>query len=242
MGKRGPKAADEYEGKTKVFSSRMTAELEKALRRATKISKRSFSGEVEYRLRRSFEEDQKIGDQFGNRKIYAILRAVGGAMEAVGETLGPLSSTKKGLGAAGWLDDPNAYDQALKAAVFILTQFRPDGDIAPLSVDEFPNDKKLIDKWAVEGIDLSTPEARKKIRDHLHLLYRNAGLLAGSFEVVRIMAAPDAIPSNISDDNFKAAVIASDIGLDRSRALEKMLRANEILSLVGGSSDELAKK
>lgn len=241
MGKRGPKAADEYEGKTKVYSSRMTADLDNALRRAMKISKRSFSGEIEYRLRRSFEDDEKISDQFGNRKIYAMLRAVGGAMEAVGETLGPLSTTKKGLGAAGWLDDPNAYDQAMKAAIFILTQFRPEGDIVPITVSEFPKDRKFIEKWAKGGIDVSTPEARKKNRDHLHLLYHNAGLLAGSFEVLRIMSAPDAIPSKISDDNFKAAVIASDIGIDHVRALEKMHLATEIWDLVERSGDGVIK-
>jgi hypothetical protein len=53
---------------------RIRPDLRKSLERAAKASGRSLSQEVEHRLRRSFVEDDKIADAFGDRRTYRLMR------------------------------------------------------------------------------------------------------------------------------------------------------------------------
>src|SRR5688572_13310257 len=109
MGKRGPKPTGPYGDKTKVLSTRITAPTRAALERAAAKSKRSLSSEIEYRLRRSFDEDQKIEEIFFSREIYAFVRLVAEAMNMAGlAALGFRPAKERRLPFPLWLGDPYA--------------------------------------------------------------------------------------------------------------------------------------
>src|SRR5215831_7324793 len=103
MGK-GPRPKGEYAGKSSVFSTRIRPDLRKSLERAAKTSGRSLSQEVEHRLRRSFVEDDKIADAFGDRRTYRLMRLMSDAIH--------LSLNKND---ENWLDDPFRFRIALEA-------------------------------------------------------------------------------------------------------------------------------
>ena len=70
----------EYAGKSSVFSTRIRPDLRRYLEKAAKTSGRSLSQEVEHRLRRSFVEDDKIADAFGDRRTYRLMRMMADAI------------------------------------------------------------------------------------------------------------------------------------------------------------------
>jgi len=130
MGARGPKAKGGYGDKTAVLSTRITAPTRQALTEAAAKSGRSLSSEVEHRLRRSFDEDEKTIDRLGGPQLYAILRLISSTMDAVGKQAF-FSRSHKISEDANWLYDPYCYDQVVKAVTTILENLRPAGDPAP---------------------------------------------------------------------------------------------------------------
>src|SRR5436190_20191158 len=104
MGK-GPRPKGEYAGKSSVFSTRIRPDLRKNLERAAKASGRSLSQEVEHRLRRSFVEDEKVAEAFGDRRTYRLMRLMSDAIQ--------LSQNEENDG--HWLDDPFRFRIALAA-------------------------------------------------------------------------------------------------------------------------------
>ena len=114
MGKRGPAPKGEYAGQSSVFSTRIRPDLRRLMEKAAKQSGRSLSQEVEYRLRRSFVEDDKIADAFGDRQTYRLMRMMTDAIR-----LSEVEGTS-------WLNDPYAFHIALSAALSVLGEVAPD--------------------------------------------------------------------------------------------------------------------
>jgi len=124
MGKRGPSPQGEYSGKSKVFSTRIRADLRSSLDAAAKVSGRSLSQEVEHRLRRTFVDEDRSENAFGSRRNYLLMRMAATALQSAQNPQNPK---------AEWLDDPVAFDQAMKFLNAVLKQVRPKGSAAPVS-------------------------------------------------------------------------------------------------------------
>lgn len=224
MGKRGPKAKGGYGDKTKVFSSRLNAETRNALQEAAKKSGRSLSSEVEHRLRRSFDNDRVV-EVLGGRQMFAILRAIAAAMNASGIQIliGRDSAPDSEIDAAGvvdsvnWLNDPYAFDCAVRAANVVLEALRPPGAPTP---------------WSMTGVQINakTEEEREEIRGVLQWVMENRGEMLGE-TVLRCIArsentqpAPGDLPRSDNpllrprsgDPLFRR--IASDLGELHDRA------------------------
>jgi hypothetical protein len=127
MGKRGPAPKGEYADKSQVLSTRIGRETRQALKAAAASKGRTISHEVEKRLRRSFEDDDKISEAFGSRRNYALMRMLAVSMELVFRPDNP---------DADWLEDPWLFDQVIRTLTNLLEAVRPEGPI----VDPFPND------------------------------------------------------------------------------------------------------
>ena len=139
MGKRGPKPKTD---KT-VLSTRILVETKHALLQAAKKNRRKISGEVEHRLRRSFENERDIIENWGGPEIHAVLRAIAAAMNLAGQ------ATEFYAPRQPWFTSAYGYDQAVKAAIRVLEVFRPEGDPTPpenrgLTIwDHKPNRREL---------------------------------------------------------------------------------------------------
>lgn len=119
MARRGPVPRGEYSNKSTVLSTRIRQDTRAAMENAAKQSGRSLSQEIEYRLRRSFDEDKGLFEKFGGRRNYAVLRLIADVMQVICNPFRPGSD---------WLDDPYLFDQLVKALAPVLESFRPPGD------------------------------------------------------------------------------------------------------------------
>jgi hypothetical protein len=117
---KGPTPRGEYAGKSSVFSTRIRPDLRKKLEQGAKQSGRSLSQEVEHRLRRSFVEDEKISDTFGDRRTFLIMKMI-----AMGINLPRMREEAN----VSWLDDPYYFDLSIGTALSILEAIRPKGEI-----------------------------------------------------------------------------------------------------------------
>jgi hypothetical protein len=110
-------------------SFRTREPLRDALESAAKARGVSMNTEMNERLMRSFEDEVKLETEFARVQLYAILRVVANTMDLAGGSTAMMSNMLT-RAAKNWVDNPFAYDQAVKAANYILDQFRPPGDIA----------------------------------------------------------------------------------------------------------------
>jgi hypothetical protein len=110
MARTGPAPKGEYVDKAKTLSTRITGELRSALDAAKEKSGRSLSQEIEYRLRRSFEEDTKMKDIFGGRENYAIARLIGCLLDSHG---------------SDWKRDEENFDYIIASVALVLRLFGP---------------------------------------------------------------------------------------------------------------------
>lgn len=125
MGKRGPAPKGDYVGQTAVLSTRITPELRARLEAEVAMSpKKTISSEIEYRLRRSFTEDDQICEAFGSRHNYALMRAISMVLEIWHNPADPL---------ADWREDPVAYDLMCRKVEGVLKAMRPAGEGGRLS-------------------------------------------------------------------------------------------------------------
>lgn len=109
-------------------SFRTREPLRAALEAAAKARGVSMNTEMNDRLMRSFEDEANLETEFARIPLYAILRLVANAVDHAGASAAIVSNMGAGASKA-WLDNPFAYDQAVKAALFVLETFRPRGDI-----------------------------------------------------------------------------------------------------------------
>jgi hypothetical protein len=122
--------SEREEAATVQLKVRMKEPLRANLEEAARRRGVSMNAETVHRLERSFEQDQRIEDVFGNRDLFGLLRAVAAVMDAAGE-VACIMFSRRNEASRGWLDSPYAYDQAMQAAVRTLDMFRPPGEIKP---------------------------------------------------------------------------------------------------------------
>lgn len=97
---------------------------------------------------RRLEQTTQRAEWLGGRRVTSILETVATAMRAVGEH-GAFMATSKLHKEGAWLDHPYAFDQATKAAITILENHRPKGEI----VMPKPNVVEVIGGDAKESKD-----------------------------------------------------------------------------------------
>jgi hypothetical protein len=114
--KLGRKPKGEYAGKTSVMSFRITPDTKADLIEAAAASGRSLSQETEHRLRRGFDEDEKIASLWGDAKTLAMMRLAAQAVLSLGKVRGAK---------VHWTADVELFDAAMKAINGTLRAFRP---------------------------------------------------------------------------------------------------------------------
>jgi hypothetical protein len=118
-------------GERSTLSMRITSDLWHRLDQAARASGRSLSAEAEFRLERSFQEqdllDQVLTLAYG-QQLGAVLMAVGTVMKVVGGGAA-LQSTLSIEAVERWLDNPYAFAQALQAAVHVIGAMAPPGEV-----------------------------------------------------------------------------------------------------------------
>src|SRR4051812_39104378 len=118
---KGPTPRGEYVGKSSVFSTRIRPDLREKLEQGAKKSGRSLSQEIEHRLRRTFVEDEKISENFGDRRTFLLMKMMATAIQF-----------KSDNGLPGqWLDNPDDFEIAIMAALSVLEAVRPPGHVDP---------------------------------------------------------------------------------------------------------------
>ena len=197
MGKRGPTAKGEYHDKSKVLSTRISAELREALELVAKDRGGTLSREIEHRLRRTFDDDRKIDLVFGSRRMFQLMRLIASVIESTVNR--KIDVAKKPN--LDWLDDPYAYDQAMRAIIVTLETMRPQGKI-PQSLDE------AIDQYG--GTFQGDFNALATLRD--------------------VQKAPDALPVNGSRYRKMIAGMKKDIGDLVDRAVTYGQTADQVRS------------
>jgi hypothetical protein len=121
LGKRGPTAKGEFGDKSAVLSTRISADLRAALEQAVKDSGLTLSREIERRLRRTFSDDEKIAEGFGNRRNLTLMKMVAMLMHGV----------RPDRIEADWLDDPWLFEQVIIRMNALFNALRPPGPIEP---------------------------------------------------------------------------------------------------------------
>ena len=127
-----------------------------------------MNAEMVSRLEQSFDDEDRVlhfRPVIYGRQLAAVLEILGRVMRDAGRHVG-FARTHTVEGAEGWMDDPGAFDQALKGALQILEALRPPGEptlpeawgIAGPPGEEFanyvlmalrnPDPKGEIDHWA----------------------------------------------------------------------------------------------
>jgi hypothetical protein len=121
------------QGERIPVSFRVTATLKERLDAAAEQSGRSQAQECELRLEKSFDHQDLLADALAlafGREIAGALLAAGTAMKAAGQWPRRPDRRQK------WINDPVAFDQAVKAANYVLQALRPAGDPSPRSKDD----------------------------------------------------------------------------------------------------------
>jgi hypothetical protein len=117
MGRRGPSAKGEYGDKSAVLSTRISAELRAALEASVARTGLTLSREIEHRLRRTFGDEEKIETAFGSERNYRLMQMAALAIQHAAWNVENAD--------ADWLDDPVAFEIALRAVNNILEALRP---------------------------------------------------------------------------------------------------------------------
>src|SRR5713226_8088659 len=123
------------EADTVQISVRAKEPLRLQLEAAAKARGVSMNNEIIDRLQRSFENDRRIEEIFGGRDVYGMMRVIAAAVHETGLSAG-FFATSSLEGAKGWLRNPWAYDQAVRAALRVFEALRPAGDPSPPDAQE----------------------------------------------------------------------------------------------------------
>jgi hypothetical protein len=118
---KGPAPRGEYVGKSSVFSTRIRPDLRQKLEQGAKKSGRSLSQEIEHRLRRTFVEDEKISEMFGDRRTFLLMKMMAAAIQFKGDDRPP----------GEWLENPDDFEIGIAAALSVLEAVRPRGAVNP---------------------------------------------------------------------------------------------------------------
>jgi hypothetical protein len=165
MGKRGPQPKGEYGRKgdrTAVLSTRLQHDTRKRLVAATQASGRSLSQELEHRLRRTFVEDDKAVEFYGNEQTAAIVKLIGAVIQSTARTISPRSRKQY-----EWLKHQFVFDNVMMAIRHVLLWFRPGGDggLQEITLGSATDQvNQLIDE--IRSADPSLPIAAGSMRQH----------------------------------------------------------------------------
>ncbi len=153
MGERGRPPKGEFKNKLATISTRVTSDTREALEGAANKSGRSLSQEIEWRLRRSFDEERKIMDNLGGPESYAFLRLIAQSIDMTARQAGVIATLVRGH-PVHWVNDPYVYDQAVKAVNVVLEAFRPAGDRArpKIEVSAGPGENQEETEQAVDQV------------------------------------------------------------------------------------------
>ena len=176
MGKRGPQPKGEYGGKigrTAVLSTRLQPDTRARLVAAKEANGRSLSQELEHRLRRTFIEDDKTIEFYGNQQTAAVVKLIGATIQSVAARG---SAEKK----HDWLKEQWLFDDVTSAIVHVLLWFRPGGDSGRREItlsSGTDRAERLINE--IRSSDPSLPITKRSTRQHaMAMLKEKLGDLA----------------------------------------------------------------
>jgi hypothetical protein len=165
VGKRGPHAKGEYGRhvrRTAVFATRIQPDTRARLVSAATASGRSLSQEMEHRLRRTFIDDDKVIEFYGNDETAAVVKLIGAVIQSTATTISPNTNRKY-----EWLKDQFVFDNVMMAIRHALLWFRPGGDsglreitlgTATTQIDQLINE--------IRAADPSLPITARSSRQH----------------------------------------------------------------------------
>jgi hypothetical protein len=123
--------------------------LKGSLERAARANGRSVSAEAVGRL------DQSFAEAAYPPEVAAIAELIARAMAETGASIEGMNRWS-GHGYTHWIDDPYAYDQSVKAAMWVLVQSRPPGSRAPhglpATADFRPDRARQMGKQIADGL------------------------------------------------------------------------------------------
>jgi hypothetical protein len=128
---RPPVSADEKKDRNFTFRSR--GDMHERLSNAAALNRHSISEEIEYRLERSFFQQETLIEALElhyGRDLAGLLQIMGDAMLVAGQEAG-FRVTRTLKGAKNWRHSAFAFAQAKKSANIVLDELAPSGDPAP---------------------------------------------------------------------------------------------------------------
>lgn len=165
MAKRGRKPKGEFEGRTAVYSARLTPETKAALEEAAARSGRSVSQEVEMRLRQSLESEMAIQQNFGGPDEYAVAQLVAKTLQITGHVaVARCQRTEGASKEPHWLHNPDAFGDCRVAVNAVLDAIDP---------GKPPPPERMIPLWGEMAAATVTdaaadPEAMKHVPGLYH--------------------------------------------------------------------------
>jgi hypothetical protein len=133
---KGTPMSNRAQSDTAQFNWRMREPIRAALEAAAKKRGISINQEITRRIEASFTEERteerRINEAFGNAEIFGLLKVVASAFVEGGRMGAHLVSAKN------YVENPFAYDHAVKAANKIFELFRPNGEIVPPKKTDLP--------------------------------------------------------------------------------------------------------
>src|SRR5690348_4340883 len=130
--KRGPGRPPKPEGEAKraYFQTRIREPQRQRLDAAAAVNGRSLSEEIEQRLEESLADEDRLVAALGRtygRQAAAVMLLVGEVLGRAAPHMGFMRSFAL-EGAEDWLNDPFAFEQAVRAIALILEAIRPEGN------------------------------------------------------------------------------------------------------------------
>jgi hypothetical protein len=171
MGKRGLQPKGEYGlkiARTAVLSTRLQPDTRARLVQAAKANQRSFSQELEHRLRFSFIKEDSVIDFYGSQRNAAIPKLLGAVIQATCTSW--LTKTKEGWvpdpckDPSEWLRDPKLFDRVITAILHALMWFRPGKSRHEQSLYYSSAIEQMIDD--IRASDPSIPMRKRSGRQH----------------------------------------------------------------------------
>ena len=130
-----PRKRQPKPGERVSLGLRVTPGLKDALDNSAAHSGRSQSQEAEFRLEQSFLKQQSSFEALAlayGHDLAGILQVIGDAMLSTGKMAG-FMMTRSLEGSENWCDDASAFAEATEAAQFVLNEFKPSGEVKPLT-------------------------------------------------------------------------------------------------------------
>jgi hypothetical protein len=202
---RGRPVAPSRPGEKTTLSIRLTAELKDRIVAAASSNGQPLSQEIEKRLEQSFEKGilfAEIEKTLGAGTA-GLLFLAGRVMREAGFSV---MYQKKELGGPAWMADPDAFNEAVIAAVRVLDEFRPQGELTTTPTKPSTGARYASDRiWAVVNERGPYPFGEKPWIDLARqllgpdLLQQSRSMLAAAEEEKQIDAARREAKSPLSE-------------------------------------------